>query len=395
MANTFTTRNRVQSIDVVRGLVMVIMALDHTRDYFHVLAMTSNPVDLATTTPPIFFTRWITHFCAPVFVFLAGTSIYLLSQKKSVEYVSGFLFKRGLWLIVAEILIVNFGWTFNPHFNETMLQVIWAIGCSMVILGVLARLPFKVAVAIGFILFFGHNMFDYIDEATTGKMGIAWQLLFTGQGNFHQVGNHFVGIMYAILPWTSVMLLGYGFGYFFRSEVTAIHRRKSLFTIGLSLIALFIILRGFNIYGDPFHWSPQKNGLFTLLSIINTTKYPPSLLYLCMTLGPAIILIALLEYVQNPLTNVLTTYGRVPFFYYILHIYLIHLTCAIVFFIVGFGIDQIVPKDSPFYFRPGSFGFGLPAVYGFWLLILAMLYPLCKWYNNYKATHTNWWLSYV
>lgn len=389
-------RNRIQSIDTLRGLVMVIMALDHVRDFFHVTAFTQDPTNLTTTTPALFFTRWITHFCAPVFVFLAGTSAYLLGQKRTKKELSAFLIMRGLWLVIAEIALISLGLTFDPLFRVILLDVIWAIGWSMILLGLLINLPFKIVVAIGLIIFFGHNVFDIFPGPQKGVGSVLMKVFFTAFGNFYPLSsNHVVGFLYAILPWTSVMILGYGFGYFYRTQVSSEQRRKWLLLLGSGVIALFIIFRFINAYGDTRNWAPQKNGLFTFLSFINTTKYPPSLQYLCMTLGPAIIVLALIEKIQNKFTSFLSTYGRVPFFYYILHIYLIHFLCVAAFFITGHSANQNVDKDSPFLFRPANFGFSLPVVYLVWIVVVMFLYPLCRWYNNYKATHNKWWLSYL
>ncbi len=389
-------RNRIQSIDTLRGLVMVIMALDHVRDYFHITAFTQDPTDLNTTTPALFFTRWITHFCAPVFVFLAGTSAYLVGRRRTKKELSVFLIKRGFWLIIAEITLIGLGWTFDPLFHGAMLQVIWAIGCSMVLLGLLIYFPFKIVVAVGLILFFGHNVFDIVPTPDKGVAGVLIKVFFTANSSFYPLpANRFIGFFYAILPWTSVMLLGYGLGYFYRAEVSNPQRRKSLLLLGSGVIVLFIIFRFIEAYGDPRHWTYQKNAMFNFLSFINTTKYPPSLEYLCMTLGPAIIGLALIENVRNKFTSLLSTYGRAPFFYYILHIYLIHILCVAAFFITNHSVNEIVDANSPFLFRPANFGFSLPFVYLVWLFTVIVLYPLCRRYNNYKATHDNWWLSYV
>jgi uncharacterized membrane protein len=389
-------RNRILSIDTLRGLVMVIMALDHVRDFFHVTGLTQDTTNLSTTTPALFFTRWITHFCAPVFVFLAGTSAYLLGQKRTKKELSAFLIMRGLWLVIAEIALISLGLTFDPLFGVILLDVIWAIGWSMILLGLLINLPFKIVVAIGLIIFFGHNVFDIFPGPQKGVGSVLMKVFFTAFGSFYPLSsNHVVGFLYAILPWTSVMILGYGFGYFYRTQVSSEQRRKSLLLLGNGVIALFIIFRFINAYGDTRNWAPQKTGLLTFLSFINTTKYPPSLQYLCMTLGPAIIVLALIEKIQNKFTSFLTTYGRVPFFYYILHIYLIHLLCVAAFFITGHSANQITDKDSPFLFRPAKFGFSLSVVYLVWIFVVMILYPLCRWYNNYKATHNKWWLSYL
>jgi uncharacterized membrane protein len=266
----------------------------------------------------------------------------------------------------------------------------------MLLLGLLIYLPFKAILAIGLVLFLGHNIFDLISLPKPGGERLAVDLFFTATGSLYSItANRVVIVLYAILPWTSVMILGYTFGRFFHRDVSKEQRQRWLLYTGCALVALFILLRFIEPYGDPSHWSTQKTPLYTFLSFINTTKYPPSLEYLCMTLGPAIILLALIENVRNRPFSTLSTYGRVPFFYYVLHLYLIHLLTAIAFFATGHSTDQIVSEDSPFLFRPATFGFGLIEVYGIWLAIVIILYPLCRWYNNYKASRNNWWLSYL
>lgn len=389
-------RHRINSIDLLRGIIMVIMALDHTRDYFHITASTDSPTNLATTTPFLFFTRWITHFCAPSFVFLAGTSAYLLGLKKTKKELSAFLIKRGLWLVLAEILIVTLAWTFNPFYNLLILQVIWAIGISMILLGVLVSLPYSVLLAIGLVIAFGHNLLDYPEAARNGKVGFWWDLMHHAFFSPYPIfSNHTVFVVYAFLPWTGIMLLGFCFGRLFESRFSPAQRKRLLLVIGSGAIVLFIMLRLINAYGDPAHWSVQRNATYTLLSFLNVTKYPPSLMFICMTLGPAIVLLALLENANNGMSNVFRVYGRVPFFYYVLHLYLIHLLTVTAFFLSGYGAHDIIPRSTPFFFRPDHFGYSLLAVYGVWLLVLIILYPLCRWYNRYKSVHHQWWLSYL
>jgi uncharacterized membrane protein len=389
-------KQRIQSIDILRGIVMLIMALDHVRDFFHATAFTDDPTNLATTTPQLFFTRWITHFCAPVFVFLSGTSAFLAGQKKTKKELSVFLIKRGLWLVFAEVAVITLGWTFNPLYNAFILQVIWAIGWSMVILGLLVRTSSTIIVIIGFVLVFGHNILDYVNLPKQGTANVLLNIFITSPFTFFHIDQtHIVADIYAILPWTGLMLLGYGFGRFYKTGFDAAKRRKAVLSIGFGAIILFIVLRFINIYGDPHPWTEQKNGLYTFLSFINTTKYPVSLQYACMTLGPALIVLALLEHAQNKITNILCTYGRVPFFYYVCHFYLIHTICIIFFFASGYGAKDIVDRNVPFLFRPQHFGFGLPVVYAIWLFVIIVLYWPCKWFDNYRRTHYQWWLSYV
>ena len=382
---------RITSIDILRGLVMIIMALDHTRDFFHITAFTDDPLNLATTTVPLYFTRWVTHYCAPIFVFLSGTSAYLASKSRTPPEASIFLIKRGLWLVFIEVAVITLGLTFNPLYNFIIWQVIWAIGWSMVVLGLLIRFPFYTLLVTGLLLFFGHNIFDYVTLPQTGLGGTLMKILFTAQGTILPLsGTHVIGDFYAILPWTGVMLLGYCAGQWYRNEFSAVKRKQLLLTAGSLLIVLFLVLRFFNIYGDPVPWDKSH-----FLSFLNTNKYPPSLLYLSMTLGPALVALALMENVNTALSRVISVYGRVPFFYYVLHFYLIHTLTVIVFFATGHTSAQIIDRQTPFLFRPQNFGYGLVVVYFIWLSVVASLYLPCRWFNKYKMNHSQWWLKYL
>ena len=387
-------KNRIQSIDVLRGLVMVIMALDHVRDFFS--SFTDDPLNLQTTTPQLYFTRWITHFCAPVFVFLSGSSIYLMSLRKTKAQLSAFLIKRGFWLIFIEMAVITLGWTFDPFYHLFILQVIWVIGCSMVILGILIYLPYTAIFALGLFIVLGHNLLDYPEAARHDQVGFWWDLLHHCKFSFYAIdSNHAAIIVYAIVPWLGIMLVGFGFGKLFSPGVDPVKRRKTLISIGLTLIALFIGIRMINLYGDAHPWTVQRNSLFSFLSFMNVNKYPPSLLYTCATLGPAIILLALLERANNKVTAFFNIYGRVPMFYYILHFYLIHIICVVLFFASGYSMKDAYGKDHLFGFRPNLFGYSLWVVYAIWLFVVLALYPLCKKYNRYKSTHDHWWLSYL
>jgi len=398
-----TSRNRIQSIDILRGIVMVIMALDHVRDFFYRTNVTggasvaTSPTDLATTNPALFFTRWITHFCAPIFVFLAGTSIFLMSQKKSTKELSSFLLKRGLWLVIVEIVLITFSWTFNPFYNFIILQVIWAIGASMIVMGLLIYLPPKILLVIGLIIVFGHNLLNYAWLNRDIKGGwVADLLYFSNFSAYHLDKTHLFIIVYAFVPWTGLMLLGYYFGRLFKTNVEPTKRKRILLGLGFSLLALFLVLRSINNYGDPVPWSTQPRGsVFTFLSFININKYPPSLDFFCVTIGVCSLALALLESTQNKVTEFFRVYGRVPMFYYILHLYLIHVIGVIVFFAEHFSTADIVQPNNPFFFRPSGIGFGLPGVYAIWIIVVLLLYPLCKKYDRYKSTHRQWWLSYV
>ena len=389
------TKQRIQSVDILRGAIMIIMALDHTRDFFYNSGGV-NPMNLAVTTPVFFFTRWITHYCAPNFVFLSGISIYLAGTCRTKSQLSGFLVKRGLWLIAFEVIFISFAITLNPTYNVIVLQVIWAIGFSMIILALLTRAPIAVTAIIGAVIFFGHNLLDLVKSPQTGFGNVLNTLFFNAFGSTFPIGHGRVILdLYAVIPWAGVMMLGYVFGTLYKPSYDGQKRRKILLITGLSTVALYIILRFINAYGDPTPWTVQRNPVFTMLSFLNTRKNPPSLMYLCMTIGPALIVLALAEKVQNKFAAILTTFGSVPFFYYALHIYLIRGLNVVVFFLLGYKTSQIVNPNSISLFNPDNFGFSLPVAYLLWLAVVTALYFPCRWFSRYKKTHKQWWLSYL
>jgi len=390
MPSSLLPRQRVYSVDVLRGLIMIIMALDHVRDFFHETAMTQDPLDAATTTPMLYFTRWVTHFCAPLFVLLSGVSVRLMQGRKTTAEISRFLLTRGLWLILIEVTVVSFGLTFNPFMNMVILQVIWAIGVSFVFLSLFVFLPWQAVLGIGLLIACGHNLLDYYEAQPGFQPGVLWEFAHKTRYTFFQLWpGHGAIVFYPVLPWIGVMFLGYGIGRVFQADVSAAKRKKILVTAGVSMIALFLVLRGWNIYGDPRPWA----GSF--YSFMNVQKYPPSLLFICATIGPGLLALAALEHVRNRFTEVAKVYGSVPFFYYILHFYLIHSLCVIAFFISGYGANDIVSTEVPFLFRPPAFGYPLGVTYLVWIAVVAALYRPCKWYSQYKQTHRQWWLSYL
>jgi len=386
-------QKRITSVDLLRGIIMIIMALDHTRDFFHVGAQTGNPLDLSTTTPILFFTRWITHFCAPVFVFLSGTSAFLQSARKSKKELSIFLITRGLWLILAEVTIVNLLLTFDINFSFIALEVIWAIGISMVILGLMIWLPFEIILAVGLLIVLGHNALDFYEKDQITPFSATYDLIHR-QG-FHSLWGRQLLILYPFLPWAGLMMLGYCLGKVLRNNDAA-YRKRFLIITGMSIIALFIILRFINVYGDPSAWSPQPNGFYTFLSFINSSKYPPSLFFMCMTIGPSLLLMAWWDEIQNGFTKVVSVYGRVPFFYFLAHLFVIHLFSAVTFFMRGHSLAEgINPTAFIKFIQPGE-GVQLRYVYLVWLAVVILLYPVCKWYDRYKADHKEKkWLSYL
>jgi uncharacterized membrane protein len=389
-----TKSPRIESIDLLRGFVMVLMALDHVRDYFHADAFLYDPLDLSKTSVILFFTRFITHYCAPVFVFLAGTSAYLVGVRKGKNELTEFLVKRGLWLIFLELTVINFAWFFNIHFYFIPLIVIWALGVGMIFLAGASRLPWQAILVIGIILTAGHNLFDGFHVEGQGGDAIAWSILH--DPNVFRMGSHTLFIGYPVISWIGVMFLGYCFGKFYEAPFDEVRRKKMLSRLGFGLIGLFIVIRLINVYGDPNQWTSQSTATFTFLSFLNVTKYPPSLLYLLVTLGPAILFLAYAENIRNGFSQIFVTLGRVPLFYYVLHIYFIHLFAMAAAVATGYNPGTMVFDTWVGFSKElTGYGFSLGVVYLVWLFLLVCLYPLCRWFERYKMEHREqWWLSY-
>ena len=366
-----TTTSRIQSLDVLRGAIMIVMALDHVREFF-----TSSPIrpeDLTKTTEALFLTRWITHFCAPVFMFAAGAGTFLGGQRKSRAELSRFLWTRGLWLVLLELTVERFAFFFDLIQSPVLLIVLWALGVSMIALAGLIWLPARIlaAVSLGVIAF--HNLFDSVRAANFGLAAPLWNVL-------HQPGpirasGPVVIVGYPLIPWIFVMSAGYCFGrvFLWPSE----RRRHFLLRLGLVLTAAFIAIRALNIYGDPVSWSPQRTPWFTPISFLNVTKYPPSLDFLLMTLGPAILTLGLLDGIRVRPANPLLIFGRVPLFYFVVHLYIIHAAAAL--------LGSV---------RYGT-GYGLWICYAIWAAVVVALYPLCLWFARLKERRRDWWLSYL
>ena len=384
-----SSRARVESVDVVRGVIMIIMALDHTRDFFGIPGQ--NPTDLANASAALFLTRWITHFCAPVFFLLTGTGAYLSLRRKSQSELSRFLFTRGLWLIFLEVVVVRcFAYQFNFDYRVTMLLVIWALGWSMIVLSALVRLPASVVTAIGAVIIVGHNLLDSVRSANP-----LWSILHS-PGFVLNTPAHVVFVGYPLIPWIGVTAVGYGLGQVYSWD--AERRRTSLLRLGLALSVAFLVLRGINIYGDPSSWMPQKTAVFTVLSFMNTTKYPPSLLFLLMTLGPAMIFLSSVDRGTPKVLRPALVIGNVPLFYYMLHFALIHLLAVVVCY-VRYGSAHWMFESPdlghyPFSPPPG-WGFSLPVVYLTWAFVVITMYPLCRWFAAVKQRRTDAWLSYL
>ena len=389
---TTIAKTRIESIDLLKGVVMVIMALDHVRDYFHYSAFMFNPADPTQSTLPIFFTRWITHFCAPAFSFLAGLSAFMVGKRKSKNELSVFLIKRGIWLIFIELTIVCFGWYFDLQFRTLGLLVIWSLGISMIILAALIYLPRNYILLISLLLICFHNLLDNVHFPGN----VLWSVVHE-QMIYKFSGNKILLIGYPIVPWFTVMALGYYFGSLYDKSFDNSKRKKLLNSIGIIAVATFVVLRLANLYGDPKQFKEFGSFSQNLISFLNPNKYPPSLLYLLMTLGAAFLFLANTEKLKGRIVNFFCTFGRVPFFYYILHIYIIHIIAMIMAQISGWGWKKMI-LSTFIAFEPNmkGYGYSLWIVYVIWISVILLLYPLCKKFDKYKQTHKEkWWLSYL
>ncbi|MGA2697536.1 MAG: heparan-alpha-glucosaminide N-acetyltransferase domain-containing protein [Terriglobales bacterium] len=392
--------SRIPSIDLIRGAVMILMAIDHVRVF--------SGLPAGGPTPGIFFTRWITHFCAPAFIFLAGTSIFFYARKHND--VSRFLLIRGAWLVFLELTVLRVAWTFNFDFRHyEMAGVIWVIGWCMVLMAGLVKLPLSAVGTFGVVIIAAHNLMDshmgqLLDGLDANRFSGLWKIFyvgfFAGPVQFGPDGPNLT-VLYSLIPWIGVMAAGYAFGKVLALEPA--RRNRLCLMIGLSAIALFLVLRGFNLYGDPRPWhaaAQGRNGLPPMpawLSFLNTTKYPASLCFLLMTLGPIIALIPLLEGVRGGLARAITMFGRVPFFYYVLHIPLIH-ALALVFSKIRLGyvspwLFTNHPMGAPE--PPDGYVWSLPLLYLVWAIAIVILYFACRWFSDFKARRNDWWLKYM
>jgi uncharacterized membrane protein len=390
---------RIRSIDIVRGAVMVLMAIDHVRVF--------SGLPSGGPAPAIFFTRWVTHFCAPAFIFLAGTSAFFYGR--SHRDLSRFLLTRGIWLVLLELTIIRFFWTFNFDYAHYLLAgVIWVIGWSMIVMAALVRLPVRVVAAIGLAMIAGHNLLDFVlprfvPALAAGSFSWLWKLLYLGffvDPIAIGTGGPALVVLYTLVPWVGVMAAGYAFGSILVGDAAT--RRRRCLVIGLSAIALFVVLRGSNVYGDPRPWGaqPSRNGqrsMPAVLSFLNTSKYPASLDFLLMTLGPAIAVMPALEQASGPVARVLTVFGRVPFFFYLLHIPLIHLLAFVVSAIRLGVVSPWLFANHPMGNPPAPPGYmwGLGTLYLTWAIAIVLLYVPCRWYAVMKRTRQEWWLRYI
>jgi uncharacterized membrane protein len=386
-------KRRIQSIDLLRGIVMIIMALDHSRDFIHYgNSIDLDPLDLATTTPLLFMTRWITHFCAPVFVFLSGTSVFLYASKgKTKKQVALFLLTRGLFLMAAQIVIMAPVW--DATYRVINLQVIWAIGLCMVCLSILQFISYRILLGIGLLIVFAHNLLDNIIIHAPVWKSFLWSTVH--QEHQFLVNEHLLVIMqYPFLPLLGLMILGYCTGKLYMTEIKAVQRKKILRNTGVASIILFIVIRWLNVYGDLHPWHMQKTTLLTIFDFVNTTKYPASLQFILMTMGPALILLSSIENFAGSIGRKIMVFGKVPFFFYVLHVFVLHSIAFILFFARGHSWSDL----DFIHFREGSLPYGsghpLWMVYVVWIGVVLALYLPCRWYGKYKSTHKHWWLSY-
>ncbi len=389
---------RNHAVDALRGLVMIIMALDHTRDFFHGASQVFSPEELTRTTTAIFFTRWITHFCAPVFFFTTGLGAYFWRERGHAGGQTGFLVKRGLWLVLLEITVLRLAMNFSLLDGPVLLTILWGLGWSMVALAFLCRLPIWLLASGSIVVIVVHNLADSVTAQSLGAAGPLWNVL-------HQPGplpieGITVIVAYPLIPWIAVMAAGFCFGPVLGLQPR--QRRACMVGLGLGMIAAFLALRFINIYGDPVRWSSQLPGK-TVLSFLLCRKYPPSLDFLLMTLGPALLVLAWFDRLNPWLSrhpvNPLLVFGRVPLFYFLLHFLLIHLlTIPFAYFRYGqvaflLHVYPILGGSSDLY--PPDYGYGLGVVYAVWILVVVIMYPLCLWFCRLKERRRDWWLSYV
>jgi uncharacterized membrane protein len=381
-------RARLESVDVVRGVIMIIMALDHTRDFF---GQPGSPTNLATASAALFFTRWITYFCAPVFFLLTGTGAFLSLRKRTRPELSRFLFTRGLWLIFLELVLFRcLALQFNFDYHVTIITVLWALGWAMIVLSVLVYLPASVVAAFGVVMIATHNLFDSISSSNP-----FWSILHSPNIIF-STPNHTVFVAYPLIPWVGVTAAGYGLGQIY--AWTPARRQAFLLRLGIGLTAAFVVLRAINIYGDPSRWAPQRSAAFTALSFLNTTKYPPSLLFLLMALGPALLFLWAIDAHTPRFLRPALIIGKVPMFYFLLHFAFIHVLAVIICYARYGQIHWMFESPDLANFPvtpPPGWGLPLPFVYLIWAFVVIALYPICRWYAALKQRSNNPWLSYL
>lgn len=387
-------RARIESVDIVRGVIMIVMALDHVREFFG--SPGPSPTDLQHASAALFLTRWITYFCAPVFFLLTGTGAFLSLRRKTTAELSRFLWTRGLWLIFLEVVITRIlGWQFNWDYRLLMLFVLWALGWAMITLAALIHLSVKTVTIVGVVMIAAHNLLDSVSAASFGALAPLWSILHV-PGVLYSSPRITIFEAYPLLPWVGVTAVGYGLGQVYRWDAT--RRTTFLLRLGLALTAGFVALRALNLYGDPSKWSAQHSAIFTVLSFVNTTKYPPSLQFLLMTIGPALLFLWAVDGGTPRFLRAALVYGKVPLFYYVLHIPVTHLLAIAVCYVRFGQVHWMVESPDLASFpitQPPGWGFSLVGVYITWIIVVLMLYPACRWYASLKRRRSDWWLSYL
>jgi uncharacterized membrane protein len=393
-------RNRLSGLDALRGTVMLLMAIDHIRDFFDRYSMSNSPTDLSQTSAIMFFTRWITHFCMPVFMFSAGAGAFLWWKRggKTRGQLSWFLATRAVWFLALEVVVMNFAYSFNFSSNRLiLLLVLYIFGACMLLMAALVHLPLRWLAVLSIAIIALHNLLDPYSAAQFGRFGWAWHLLH--QPGVIMLGSRPAFVVYPILPWIGVMAAGFCFAQVFTLEAAV--RRRIALRLGLALTAAFLVIRAINIYGDPSHWTTQKSAVFTVLSFFNCTKYPASLDYVLMTIGPALVLLACFDRLRFSSRNPLIAFGRVPLFYFVLHFYAIHILLGVMSYArygsrtFSFIFNSMPAMGGPTEVYPPAFGYPLWVTYAIWIGLVAALYPICRWFAQYKAAHRSWWLSYL
>jgi uncharacterized membrane protein len=377
---------------------MILMAIDHVRDFFHFDAFLYSPVDLQRTSGALFVTRWITHLCAPTFIFLAGFSAYFISKKGSINDTALFLFTRGVWLIVLQFTLIRFAWSFDPGFHYNSNTIISLIGICMIVQAGLIYFQWKVSLILGVLMVTGHNLFDGIVFPHGTTADVIWSFLHVQKS--YELGDGFAfTFLYPVIPWVGVMALGYCFGRLYDSKISPARRKKMLLGMGLSLIVLVILIRYVNVYGDPTPWVPQRDLVRTTMSFFNLEKYPPSMLFLMTTLGIALLMLVAAESEKVLRFKAIVVFGKVALFYYVMHIFLIHLLAIAAAVATGFPWGAMIFKGALSAGNPlliGRYGFSLPYVYAVWIVVVLLLYPLSLYWHRLKVRNkTKWWTSYV